>query len=180
MATYKDGHTETFETLKDASLKTGISETSIKIRCNKHGCGGKDKTLFEWLDPHTKRSYQAKKSRSKGSALEYHVCEKLKEIGYEGMTTSRSESKTMDNGKIDLVDSNKELPLNIQCKHTQNLPNYFTIKEACIDQTLPFCMIWKKATSDSTNSPGTVAIIPEDFLYELLSVYKNEKIKNRT
>ena len=32
-----------------------------------------------------------------------------------------------DANKIDIVDINGELPVNIQSKYTQNLPNYFDI-----------------------------------------------------
>ena len=69
-ATFKDGHKEQFESIEEASEKTGLTVASIKIRCNKVGCIGKDKTAFVWLDDHTRRSYQAKKSRNKGSEFE--------------------------------------------------------------------------------------------------------------
>ena len=82
-ATFKDGHTEEFSSIEEASEKTGLTVASIKIRCNKKGCGGKDKTTFEWLDEHTKRSYQAKKSRNKGSAWELEIVHKLNDIGFE-------------------------------------------------------------------------------------------------
>lgn len=173
-ATFKDGHKEQFESIEEASEKTGLTVASIKIRCNKVGCIGKDKTAFVWLDDHTRRSYQAKKSRNKGSEFEYHVCRKLNELGYDTVT-ARSESKRMDNGKVDIVDKSGKLPINVQCKHTVNFPNYFTIREACIDQIKPFCLLWKKATNDGTNSPGTVAVIPEDFFYELLNSYNKNK-----
>ena len=55
-ATFKDGHTEEFSSIEEASEKTGLSIASIKIRCNKKGCERKDKTTFEWLDDHTRRS----------------------------------------------------------------------------------------------------------------------------
>lgn len=81
-ATFKDGTTKEFSSIEDASQSTGISVAAIKIRCNKPGTGGKDKTTFEWLDDHTARHYRAKKSKSKGRDLEYEIVEKLKEIGY--------------------------------------------------------------------------------------------------
>ena len=66
-ATFKDGTTKEFSSIEDASQSTGISVAAIKIRCNKPGTGGKDKTTFEWLDDHTARHYRAKKSKSKGN-----------------------------------------------------------------------------------------------------------------
>ena len=69
-ATFKDGTTKDYPNIEEASRDTGLSISSIKIRANKPGCGGKDKTTFKWLDEHTARSYRSKKSRNKGASLE--------------------------------------------------------------------------------------------------------------
>ena len=53
----------------------------------------------------------------------------LKKIGYEGVTSSRQMNKLADAAKIDIVDVNNELPCNIRCKYTQNMPNYFDISD---------------------------------------------------
>ena len=168
-ATFKDGTIKEFASIEEASESTGISIASIKIRCNKPGSGGKDKTLFEWLDPFTKKHYQAKKSKNKGSAFKTEVINHLKAIGYTGCVRAAGESKKADNNKIDIVDTERKLPVNIQCKNTQNLPNYFTIRDACTDKSKPFCLAWKKAAEGGSNSPGTVMIIPIDLFYEFLS-----------
>lgn len=168
-ATFKDGTIKEFASIEEASESTGISIASIKIRCNKPGSGGKDKTLFEWLDPFTKKHYQAKKSKNKGSAFETEVINHLKAIGYTGCVRAAGESKKADNNKIDIIDTERKLPVNIQCKNTQNLPNYFTIRDACTDKSKPFCLAWKKAAEGGSNSPGTVMIIPIDLFYEFLS-----------
>ena len=173
-ATYKSGVTEEFSSIEEASEKTGISVASIKIRCNKSGCGVKDKTLFEWLDEHTKRSYQARKSRSKGSAWESEVIKNLKNLGYEGCVSSRSESKRTDNNKIDIIDTNCKLPINVQCKQLQNTPSYFSIRDACTDKTKPFCLAWKKSPEGSQNSAGSIMMVPIEFFYELLDAYTKE------
>ena len=168
-ATFKDGTTQEFNSIEEASEKTGLSIASIKIRCNKPGASGKDRTTFEWLDTFTKRHYQAKKSKNKGSAFETEVINHLKEIGYTGCVRAAGESKKADNNKIDIVDTDRKLPVNIQCKNTQNLPNYFTIRDACSDKSKPFVMAWKKAAEGGSVSPGTVFIIPDTLFYELLS-----------
>ena len=168
-ATFKDGTTQEFNSIEEASEKTGLSIASIKIRCNKPGASGKDKITFEWLDIFTKRHYQAKKSKNKGSAFETEVINRLKEIGYTGCVRAAGESKKADNNKIDIVDTDRKLPVNIQCKNTQNLPNYFTIRDACSDKSKPFVMAWKKAAEGGSISPGTVFIIPDTLFYELLS-----------
>ncbi len=171
-AIFKDNSIKEYNSIEEASTDTGLSVSAIKIRCNKKGCKGKDGTLFEWLDEHTKKSYQAKKSKNKGSAFEYEVIKNLKSIGYEGCTSSRGESKKTDNNKIDIIDLNGELPINIQCKHTLNTPNYFTIRNACSDKSKPFAVFWKKSAEEGSISSGTVAILPINFLYEILKVYK--------
>ena len=170
-ATFKDGHTQEFASIEEASESTGISVASIKIRCNKQGCGGKDKTLFEWLDEHTKRSYQAKKSRNKGAAWEYEVIKKLKELGYDGCVSARGESKKVDNNKIDVIDTKHLLPINVQCKQYQNTPSYFSIREACSDKSKPFCLAWKKSPEGSEASKGSIMMVPIDVFYELLDAY---------
>lgn len=172
-ATFKNGTTKEYNTIEEASEDTGISISAIKIRCNKKGCKGKDGTTFEWLDEHTKRSYQAKKSKAKGSAFEYEVAKQLKEIGYTGCTTSRGESKRVDNNKIDIIDTENKLPINIQCKHLANTPSYFTIRDQCSDKSKPFVILWKKSAEEGSNSPGSVAIVPLNYFYELLKTNLN-------
>ena len=52
-ATFKDGTSKDFASIEEASNGTGISVAAIKIRCNKPGTGGKDKTTFEFEILHT-------------------------------------------------------------------------------------------------------------------------------
>lgn len=170
-ATFKDGSTQTFETIEEAASITGLEVNSIKARANKPGSGSKSKDgiTFIWADPAVRRSKTASKSKRKGNNFELEIVHKLREIGYEGCVSSRSQDKLADANKIDVVDMNGELPVNIQSKYTQNLPNYFDIRDACTDKSKPFCMIWKKAGKDGEDSRGTVAIIPVDYFYQLLT-----------
>lgn len=170
-ATFKDGSTQTFETIEEAASITGLEINSIKSRANKPGSGSKSKDgiTFIWADPAVRRSKTASKSKRKGNNFELEIVHKLREIGYEGCVSSRSQDKMADANKIDIVDMNGELPVNIQSKYTQNLPNYFDIRDACTDKSKPFCMIWKKAGKDGEDSRGTVAIIPVDYFYQLLT-----------
>ena len=169
-ATFKDGSTKEYASIEEASADTKLTVAAIKIRCNKSGCGGKDKTTFEWLDEHTRRSYQAKKSRSKGASWEREVINKLKEIGFTGCVTSRGESKKVDNNKIDIIDTEGKLPINIQCKQYQNTPSYFTIRDACTDKSKPFVVMWKKSPEGGENSKGAIAMVDVDYFYYLLSL----------
>lgn len=171
--TFKNGSTQEFSSIEEASEKTGISIASIKIRCNKPGTGGKDKTLFEWLDERTARHYRARKSKNKGKDLEYEIVEKLKGIGYANVCRSAGESKKLDNMKVDIADPSGELEVAIQAKHYANFPNYFNIKSECPDPR-DFVLIWKKSAEGGSISKGTVAIMNVDFFYKLLETYHRQ------
>lgn len=174
--TYKDGKVEEYSSLQEASEKTGLSESAIKIRCNKSRQGGsnkKDKITCMWINDTTFRSYQAKKSKNKGASWEAEIVQALNELGYE-TCRSAGESKHLDDSKVDIADLKGDLEVAIQAKNTQNLPNYFKLREACPDPR-PFCLLWKKVADVGSISEGSVAIIPSDFFFELLKVYKNRK-----
>ena len=173
--TRRDGSTETFETIELASEQTGLEINSIKARANKPGSGAKSKDgmTFEWADPAVRRSKTARKSKMKGNNFELEIIHKLRELGYEGCVSSRSQDKRADANKIDVVDMDNILPVNIQAKYTQNMPNYFDIRDACTDKSKPFCMAWKKAGKNGEQSRGTVAVIPINCFYELLKIVKD-------
>ena len=52
------------------------------------------------------------------------------------------------------------------------MPNYFTIRDACSVKDERFVMCCKKAGKDGEPSPGTVAVIPIDYFYQLISKLK--------
>lgn len=164
--TYKDGQEVEYPSIEEASNATGLSESAIKIRCNKSRQGSsnkKDGITCMWIDDHTFRSFNAKRSKRRGSGLELSVIKDLNDIGYSNLKTSRSESRTADNNKIDIVSLDNSLPVNIQCKYTQTTPNYFGIEEECSDKSKPFVVIWKKSGIDKT-----IAMIPYQYFLSLL------------
>lgn len=172
--TFKDGTVKITSSLEEASQVSGLSEAAIKIRCNKSRNGSsnkKDKINCKWINDTTFRSYQSKKSRNKGSGWEFEIVNRLKEIGYEDVCRAAAESKNLDNNKIDIAGSTE---CAIQAKHTQNLPNYFKIREACSDLR-PLALFWKKSADVGGISNGTVAVVDLDFFYELLRVYHKHK-----
>lgn len=173
-AIFKSGIVKEFKSIEEASKKTGISVASIKIRCNKKGSGGKDGTLFEWLNERTKKHFQGKRNKSKGRTFEADIVNHLKEIGYKGCVRSASESKRVDNDKIDIIDREGKLPCNIQAKMISNTPSYFDIRDACPDKSKPFCILWKKSPEAGSISRGSIAMIPIDFFYKLLKNYTDE------
>jgi Holliday junction resolvase len=66
-------------------------------------------------------------SRTKGHKFEQKIAKELRELGFN-VVTSRSESKSMDDNKVDLVDKDNKLPCAIQLKATQAIPSYFAIR----------------------------------------------------
>lgn len=83
----------------------------------------------------------AKRNKTKGNTFELEVINKLKAIGYSNCVSSRSQSKLTDDNKIDIVDLDNKLPINIQTKYTINFPNYFSIRDKCTDKTKPFGIV---------------------------------------
>ena len=168
----KGGQSYVYESIEVASEMTGLSQQTLKIRANKNSIP-KDGIQVEWIDPHTKKHYTAKRSKQKGSQLELDVIHKLNEIGYNTVS-SRSNSKNLDNAKVDVDDLIGNLPVYIQCKATQTTPSYFKIAEECPLKDKNFVVVWKKQDKDGGQSPGTVFIAPIDMLYDYLSL----KLKN--
>ena len=61
----------------------------------------------------------ATRNKTAGSNFERHHVHRLKEIGYNAVS-SRQESRSLDAQKVDIV---TDAPYYIQCKLTQNTPN---------------------------------------------------------
>lgn len=80
------------------------------------------------------------RNKRKGNRFELETVNKLKEIGYN-VASSRSQSKSTDDNKIDIFDLNGKLPVNIQTKYTQATPNYFGIRDACTNKDKPFVVL---------------------------------------
>ena len=163
--TDRGGNTYIYDTIEKASEMTQMSVQTLKIRANKNNVP-KDGIKVEWLDPHTKRHYTAKRSKQKGSQLELDVIHKLNDIGYNTVS-SRSNSKNLDNAKVDVDDLDGNLPVYIQCKATLSTPSYFKIEEECPLKDKDFVVIWKRQNKEG-QSPGTVAIVPINLLYDYL------------
>lgn len=170
---FKNGEVKVFSSLKEASEGSGLTESAIKIRCNKSrqgSCNKKDKINCKWVDDTTFRHYQAKKSRNKGGHFEAEIVEKLKSIGYTDVCRAASESKKLDANKIDIYGSTE---CAFQAKHTQTLPNYYKIRAACIDER-PLVLLWKKSAEENSISKGKLAIVDWDFFFTLLENYHNK------
>ena len=80
-------------------------------------------------------------SRTKGHSYETKIAKELRELGYEGIVTSRSESKSTDDKKVDLIDTQNQFPYYVQLKCTQNTPAYHQISAECPLKDKPFILI---------------------------------------
>lgn len=120
-----------------------------------------------------KRKRNPKNSRRRGNAYEVKIAKELQELGFTGVVTSRSESKRMDDSKVDLIDTENKLTCLLQLKLTQATPNYFKIRNECPIKDKPFCIIWNKTKpTDSTyRSEGEVVILDKEFFYKLIQKY---------
>lgn len=82
----------------------------------------------------TKKSQQAKigkQNKQRGNNFERQIVKELRELGFQNVVTSRSESKSTDDNKVDIIDKDKKLPfdMQIQTKKTSSTPSYFSIRE---------------------------------------------------
>ena len=84
------------------------------------------------------------------------------------MCSSRSESKNLDDKKIDIFDKRGDLPVYIQSKFTSVQPNYYKIESECPLKDKPFAICWKKAFNDGTISPEPVVILPYTYFLNLI------------
>lgn len=121
-------------------------------------------------DEKPKRKRSTSYSRNKGNAYERQIVNELKELGFAGCVTARSESKSMDNKKVDIIDTEGKLPCYLQLKKTQNTPSYAKIKDDSGLTDKPFCLIWNMQEKKEVNcvSKGEIVMIPKEFFYELL------------
>lgn len=106
-------------------------------------------------------------SRTKGHAYETQICKELRDLGYDAVT-SRSESKNMDDAKIDIV--SKDLPCYVQLKKTQNTPNYSEIEKACKYKDKPFVIFHAKQKKKEKNicTESEYVMVPKEFFYQLI------------
>lgn len=76
----------------------------------------------------------AKKKRSgaynkqRGNRAELKIIKELNDLGFQ-CVSSRSESRSTDDNKVDIIDKSNKLPCQIQIKHTLSTPPYFSIRE---------------------------------------------------
>lgn len=120
------------------------------------------------------------RNKERGNNYERKIVKELQELGFSEVITSRKESKSADDGKIDIIDKANKLPCFIQLKRTISTPSYFTIRKESIAPKDKFCIIWnkQKKVGDRFMSDGEVVMLPKELFYELIQPY-SEDIKNK-
>ncbi len=125
------------------------------------------------LEKKPKRRGVGARNKAKGNEYERKIAQELRDLGFSGVVTSRSESKAMDNNKVDLIDKNNQLPCFIQLKKVMNTPQYFKIREESTVDPEKFVLIWNRQEKANVNfmSVGEVCMIPKSLFYELIKPY---------
>lgn len=117
-----------------------------------------------------KRSIGAR-NRSRGNRYELKIIKELKEItGNENLCSSRSDSKKLDNMKIDISDPDNVLDFYVQIKCTQNTPQIININKEVGKKDKPLAIFWnaQEAKENKQISLGEYVIIPKKFFYEMM------------
>lgn len=175
----------TLELNKSDSWYKYLTVNAIKIRANNYAkldkVIPKDNILCEWLNDKTVRHFRAKSSKRRGSNWEYKIRDRLKDIGFIHVVTSRGESKHKDNDNIDLIDLDNKLPVNIQAKSYKSAPDYNLIRQGCSDIDKPFIVAWQNSNvddwfearrnSDDIPIEKELFMVPAKFFYKLLEAY---------
>lgn len=120
-----------------------------------------------------KKKRNLKRNRTRGHDYERLIANELRELGFTGVVTSRSESKKMDDCKVDLMDPEGKLFFYPQLKTTINTPDYFGISKECPLKDKPFVIFWKKVkpTESTFRSEGEIIMMPKTFFYDLIKHY---------
>ncbi|MDO4465532.1 MAG: hypothetical protein Q4C49_00780 [Bacillota bacterium] len=112
-----------------------------------------------------------KRNRERGHAYERKIVNELKEItGDEDLCTSRSESKKLDDMKIDIADPNNTLSFYCQIKSTQQTPQIKKLNDEVGKKDKPLVIFWnaQEVRDKKQISVGEYVILPKDFFYTLL------------
>ena len=131
----------------------------------------------EWVEEEVAEEKPKRKKRSgsysktKGSNYERKIVNELKELtGDEDICTARSESRKLDNDKIDIADPNNTLDFYVQCKATQNTPPIKKINDDVGRKDKPLAIFWNAQEKREVNiiSVGEYVIIPKSYFYDLI------------
>ena len=104
-------------------------------------------------------------SKNKGNSYERKICQELRKMGYTAERSSYVNKKLDDDGKVD-IETN--FPFNIQCKRTEQQPNFVGILLE-MDDSQHRVIYHKK-----NRFPETVTMLKEDFMEMVNEIYNLE------
>ena len=114
-------------------------------------------------------------NRTRGIRAEQKVVNELKSLGFDKVMSSRQGSKATDDNKIDILDTENQLPfgMNIQIKHQIPYPQYFKIREQSTVPNESFVILWDKQEAKEKNiiTVGRCAIMDIELFYKLIKFY---------
>lgn len=119
-----------------------------------------------------------KRNRRRGHNYECKIVKELKEItGDDALCTSRSESKRLDDMKIDIADPNNILPFYCQMKSTQSMPQIKKLNSEVGKTNKPLVVFWnaQEMKEKKQISVGEYCILPKNLFYDLLRVMYNDQ-----
>lgn len=120
----------------------------------------------------------ANRNRNAGNQYERDIVNELKELGYKNVVTSRSESRNMDNSKVDIFDPTEEFPYFIQNKVYKSYPNLNDlINGDDVNKGKPMLVFHKKVKKANVKflTEGEfVSMSKETFYNLLLQAYGNK------
>ena len=103
------------------------------------------------------------------------IIKELTALGFEGLKSSRSESKNLDADKIDIAETiPNTLPFYVQCKCTKNKPSYQDIIPNCPRKDRPLVIFHNYQVNKEVNmgSIGEYVIMTKEFFYNLIKATK--------
>ena len=112
-----------------------------------------------------------KRNRRRGHNYECKIVKELKEItGDDALCTSRSESKRLDDMKIDIADPNNILPFYCQMKATQATPQIKKLNDEVGLKDKPLVIFWnaQEMRDKKQVSVGEYCILSKQLLYTFL------------
>lgn len=120
----------------------------------------------------------ANRNRTAGNNFERETVNDLKELGFEGMVTSRSESRNMDNSGVDVFDTSGEFPFYIQNKVYKSYPKLDElINGEVVRKDKPMLVFHRKVTKKGSRfytDDDFVSMKKETFYNLLKQLYGRE------
>lgn len=113
----------------------------------------------------------ANRNRTAGNQYERDIVNELKELGFSTVVTSRSESRNMDNSKVDIFDPEDNFPFYIQNKVLKTYPNLNElIHGEDVNKKRPLIVFHKKVIKKNTRffTEGEFVSMDKQIFYDLL------------